>query len=247
EGFLLPAGGIEVLAKISFLIQKADTHERNAEIAGGFEMITGENAESPGKNRETFRDAKFEREIGDEEILILGVFALIPGTLTREIGFQTFGDALEMGEEGIVACGGFQKGLIDAAQDTDRIVPGGFPEVAIEAAEEVNGGVVPAPAQVVGDLQERFQCVRQRGADFERGDGLHGVPQMEQRAEGRSARRRARQYASAAGQPRDDCSRKWGSSLGKKRRCDENRYRGRMEQGTDVCQQKPINDWQEEC
>jgi hypothetical protein len=175
-GFLLPAGGIEILAKIAFLIEKADTDERKAEVAGGFEMIAGKNAESSGKNGKTFGDTEFEREIGDEEIAGFGVFALIPGTLVGKVSVKAFGDAVEVGEEGIVLGGGSEDGLINAAQQTDRIAPGGFPEVAVETAEEVNGGVVPAPAEVVGDLQEGLQGIWQGGTNFECGDGLHGVP-----------------------------------------------------------------------
>jgi hypothetical protein len=182
--FLLPAGGIEALAKISFLIEKADSDERKAEIAGGFEMVAGKNAESPGKNGETFGDAELEREVGDEEIVVLGVFAVIPGTLAGEIGVQAFGDAVEVGEEGIVAGSGFEDGLFDAAQKTDRIAAGGFPEVVIEAAEKIDGGVIPTPAEVVGDLEQGLQGVRQGGPNFECGDRLHGIPQSELRARG---------------------------------------------------------------
>src|SRR5208283_3754715 len=106
-------------------------------------MIAGKNAESPGKNGKAFGDAEFEREIGDEEI-VLG--------------------------------GGFEEGLINAAQHADRIVPASFPEVAIEPAKEVDGGVVPAPTEVVGDLQEGLQGFWQRGTNLKRGDGFHGVP-----------------------------------------------------------------------
>jgi hypothetical protein len=183
-GFLLPAGGIEVLPKISFLIEKADSDQRKAEIAGGFEMVAGENTKSPGKNGETFGDAELEREVGDEEIVVLGVFTVIPGALAGEVGVQAFGDAVEVGEKGIVAGSGFEDGLFDAAQKTDRIAAGDFPEVAIEAAEKINGGVIPTPAEVIGDLQQRLQGVRQRRPNFECGDRLHGIPQRERRARG---------------------------------------------------------------
>jgi len=174
--FLLPAGGIEILAKIAFLIEKADTDERKPEVAGGLEMIARENAESPSKNGKAFGDAEFEREVGDEEIFVLGVFALIPGTLAGKISVQAFRDALEVSKKGIVAGGGFKDGLIDAAQHANRIVAGGFPEVAIEPPEEIDGGVVPAPTEVVGDLQQGLQGVWQGGTNFECSDGLHGLP-----------------------------------------------------------------------
>ena len=52
-------------------------------------------------------------------------------------------------------------------------MPGGFPEIAIQAAEKLNGVVVPSPAQVVGQLPEPFERGRQRRDDIEHVDGLH--------------------------------------------------------------------------
>ena len=138
-------------------------------------MIAGENAKSTGKNGETFGDAEFEREIGDEKIFLVGVFATIPGTLAGQISVQAFGDAVEVGEEGIVFGRGFEDGLVQATEHADRIAAGGLPELAIEAAEEIDGGVIPAPAEVVGDREQGLQGVRQGGADLERGDEFHGV------------------------------------------------------------------------
>jgi hypothetical protein len=161
ERFLLPAGAVQILAEIAFLIEQTYSDERKAQIAGGFEVIAGKDAEASRKNGQTFGDAEFQREIGDEEILVYGVFALIPGTLRGEVRVEAFGDALQVREEGIIAGGGFQHGLLDAAQHADGIASGGFPEVAIEAAKEIDGGVVPAPTEIVGDLQKRFQGIRE--------------------------------------------------------------------------------------
>jgi hypothetical protein len=176
EGFLLPAGSIEILSKIAFLIEKADTDERQAQIASGFEMIAREDAEPAGKDGKALGDAKFEREVGDEEIVVLGVFALIPGTQAREISIEAFGDTVEMGEAGIIARGGLEDGLVNGAEETDGITADGLPEFAIKAAKEIDGSVIPAPTEVVGDLQQRFQGVREGGTNLESSDGLHGVP-----------------------------------------------------------------------
>jgi hypothetical protein len=50
ESFLLPASRVEILTKIPFLIKKADANKREAQIAGGFEVIAGENAKSASEN-----------------------------------------------------------------------------------------------------------------------------------------------------------------------------------------------------
>jgi hypothetical protein len=52
-------------------------------------------------------------------------------------------------------------------------VPGGFPEVAIQAAEKFNGVVVPSPSQVVSQWTKAFERGRQRRDDVEYVDGLH--------------------------------------------------------------------------
>jgi len=95
--FLLPACGIEILAEIALLIEKANTNERKAEVAGGFEVVASEDAKAASKNRKTFRDAELEREIGDEKILVFGVFALIPGTQAGEISVQAFSCGVSTG------------------------------------------------------------------------------------------------------------------------------------------------------
>ena len=64
--------------------------------------------------------------------------------------------------------------MIEAAQEADGIVASGLPEVAIQATEEIDGGVVPAPAKVIGDRKERLQRIRQRGSNFECSDRFHG-------------------------------------------------------------------------
>ena len=105
EGFLLPAGAVEILAEITFLIEQTDGDEGKAEIAGSFQVITGEHAEATGKNGEAFSDAEFQGEISYEEILVFDVFALVPRALRVEVGIQAFGDALQVSEERIIAGG----------------------------------------------------------------------------------------------------------------------------------------------
>ena len=70
---------------------------------------------------------------------------------------------MQVREERIIFCGGFQDGLIKAAQNTHGIAPGGLPEVAIEAAEKIDGGVVPTPTKVVGNGSRGFNASGKEG------------------------------------------------------------------------------------
>ena len=49
---LLPAIGIEILAKIALAIEQADCYERQAEVAGCFEVIAREDAETAAVDRQ---------------------------------------------------------------------------------------------------------------------------------------------------------------------------------------------------
>src|SRR6266852_141230 len=50
--FLLPAGAVEPLAKISLAVEQADTDERDTQVGGALDMVAGQHAQSAG----IFRD-----------------------------------------------------------------------------------------------------------------------------------------------------------------------------------------------
>ena len=50
-GFLLPAGGVEVLAEIALLVEQPDADQRHAQVAGGLQVIAGQHAQAAGENR----------------------------------------------------------------------------------------------------------------------------------------------------------------------------------------------------
>ena len=82
---LLPAVGVERLAEVALLIQQAHADERDAQIAGRFEMVAGENAQAAGVDRQALGQAELHREIGDAGLGRRFVFivALEPGVLAR--------------------------------------------------------------------------------------------------------------------------------------------------------------------
>src|SRR5581483_10526358 len=69
--FLLPACGVKVLPEVSLLVQQPDAYQRNAQIAGSFQMIAREHAQAASKNREALGNPEFGGEIRDQHIFLL--------------------------------------------------------------------------------------------------------------------------------------------------------------------------------
>ena len=163
-GFLLPAIRIEVLVEITALVQQADADEGQAEVAGGLEMIAGEDAEAAGIVGDALRQSEFRGEVGDAQFPGLGVRHREPAG-GGEVLVQIRGRAVHLGQEGLVRGEFVEAFLIDAAQKQPRVMSALLPQVGIEHAEEFDGGVMPGPSQVQRELVQALEARRQAGAD----------------------------------------------------------------------------------
>ena len=156
---LLPSGGVEVLTKVPLLVQQADAHQRHTQIAGGLQMIAGQHAQPAREYVEALGQSEFGREVSHQQPVRAIIRAAIPGGFRREVGSHFLDQAIQLGQERIVFSRGLQLRLVDSPQHQHGVMPGGFPEVGIQAAEKFNGVVVPSPSQVVmpvdGDLRAR--------------------------------------------------------------------------------------------
>ena len=155
--FLLPAGGIEVLPEIPLLVEKSDAHERKAQIAGGFQMIAGQHAQSAGENGKALGNSELGGKISHNHVVFLAVISPVPGAFSRNVGIQFVDDPLHVSQKGIVLRRGLEDGLLNAAQDQDGIAVAGLPKVPVKPAEQIDFRVVPAPPQVVGKAHQRLQ------------------------------------------------------------------------------------------
>lgn len=63
--FDLVAVGVDLLTEVSLFIEEADSDEGDAESAAALDVVSREDAESSGVNREGFVNTEFEREISD--------------------------------------------------------------------------------------------------------------------------------------------------------------------------------------
>ena len=62
---LLPALARQRLAEVAVPVEQADADERHAEVAGGLEVVAGQDAEAAGVLRQRGGDAELRREVGD--------------------------------------------------------------------------------------------------------------------------------------------------------------------------------------
>ena len=74
-----------------------------------------------------------------------------------QIGIELLERPIQMRQKRFILGRGLEFPLVYRTQHQDRVVPGGFPEVAVEAAKQFDGVVVPSPAQVVGQLAKPFE------------------------------------------------------------------------------------------
>jgi len=64
-GLALPAGGIDDLAKIAFLIQQPDAVDGDVQVTGRLEYVAGEYSEAASIERQRLTDAEFHAEVSD--------------------------------------------------------------------------------------------------------------------------------------------------------------------------------------
>ena len=166
-GFLLPACGIQVLAEVALLIEQADADQGHAQIAGGFQVVSGKDAEAAGEYGDAFGQAEFRGEIGDDRILRAAVSFAEPRGFALHVAVKIFEHSFEVSDEGFVGGGVFQALLVDGPQHAHGIVAACFPEVAVEPSEQRDRVVVPGPAQVVGQVAQAFEGRRKFWDDCE--------------------------------------------------------------------------------
>ncbi len=172
-GLLLPALAGERLLEVALLVEQADTDDRHAQVGGGLEVVTGEDAEAAGVLREDGRDAVLRGEVGDGTRRIGVGGALVP-PLTREVALEVGGGLGQHVEEDPVGGQLVEATRVDGAEELDGVVARRLPQVGVDRGEDVLRRRVPGPAEVARQGAERGQGLGQDGTDGESSDGSHG-------------------------------------------------------------------------
>ena len=155
---LLPAVAGQGLAEVAVPVEQADADDRDAEVAGGLEVVAGEDAEAAGVLRQDRGDAELRGEVGDRA----GRVGQATGTSGRR-SCTSAGRPRQLAEapqEGLVVRELLQALGAHGAEQTDRVVAGRLPGVGVDGGEEVLGLGVPGPAQVAGQLAEGARAPR---------------------------------------------------------------------------------------
>ena len=171
---LLPAGLVQRLPEVALAIEQADPDDRYAEVAGRLEMVPGQDAQTAGVLRQHLGDAELRGEVAD---------ALGRGGVLRRVGLvpQVAGEVVgqvrlnhpQALEELLVHREHLQPLDRHVGEQPERVPAGAVPELRIDRAEELLGVRVPAPAQVAGQVAERFEDLGQDGVDSEPSDRAH--------------------------------------------------------------------------
>ena len=64
--FLLPAVGVQILPEVALLVEQADADQRIVLVAGGLQVVAGEDAQAAGIDRQALGEAVLGGEIGDQ-------------------------------------------------------------------------------------------------------------------------------------------------------------------------------------
>ena len=159
-GLLLAAVGGQRLAEVARAVEQADPDHRHAEVAGRLEVVAGEHAEAARVLGKDLADAELGGEVGDPGG---GVGqGLVPAGLV-EVALQVLEQGLLTGQE--IGVGGrlLEHVGVGLVQHPQRVVPGGLPAGGVDGAEQLLGGGVPAPAEVVGEDAQWSEGVRHGG------------------------------------------------------------------------------------
>ncbi len=171
---LLPAVAGQRLLEVARAVEQADGDDRHAEVAGGLQVVAGEDAEAAGVLRQRGGDAVLGREVGDARGRV-GAERLEPAVGGRGSSRRSSRLRLTQSTKPGV---GRQLGeplRRHLAEQAHRVLAAGVPQLGVDGREQVAGRGVPGPAQVDGELLERGEVLGQDGADGESSNRSHGA------------------------------------------------------------------------
>ena len=184
----LPALRRQRLAEVAVPVQQPHPDQRDAQVAGCLEMVTGQDAEPAGVLRQRGGDPVLGGEVGDGRWrLAVGSaaallfppprFAPAPAPLIPprrgQVLPQVRGRAVQPVQ--VFPVGG-QRGQVlgrNLAEQRDRVVARPLAARRVERGEQLPGAGMPGPAQIQHQVVQRGQRLGQRGPDGEGADGSH--------------------------------------------------------------------------
>ena len=158
-GLLLPGVAGEGLLEVAGLVQQADADQRDAEVRGGLQVVTGEDAEAARVLREDFGDAVLRGEVGDAARCVRrrgpGTSGVRPGTGRDPLPAALIRSTTRSSAASCWSCSRLTE---------PRKATGSWPlssqTAGSRSCEKTRGRPVPRPAQIAGQLAERRDAAR---------------------------------------------------------------------------------------
>ena len=175
----LPALTGELLAEVAVLVEQADPDQRDAEVAGGLEVVTGQDAEATGVLRQHRGDAELRGEVGDRprQRRVVGTrvgrLALEPA-VTAEVLLEVRVGHREATQEALVGGELLEPGGGHGPEGLDRVAPAVTPDLGVQGLEDVLRLRVPGPPEVGRQVPEEAKGLRQHRSDCESSNRSHG-------------------------------------------------------------------------
>ena len=167
----LPAVGRQALGEVPGPVEQPDADQRDAEVGGGLEVVTGEDAQAAGVLRQHLGDAELGGEVGDAGRR-LGPERLVPAR-RREVLLQVV-DGVGQPADELAVLGQLRQPLgRHLAEDLDRVAAAALPQRRVQRLEEVPRLRVPGPAEVPHQLGEGRQRLGKSGSDGESTECAH--------------------------------------------------------------------------
>ena len=158
---LLPAVRGQRLPEVPEPVEQADPDDRHAQVGGGLQVVTGQDAEAAGVVRQHLGDAELHREVrdGGGQVLTTGDLVLVPPRI-GEVVIEILGEVVHPRQEGLVDGELLQAGHRHGSEQLEGVTLELGPEPAVDIGEEILARRMPGPPEVADQRTERLQRLR---------------------------------------------------------------------------------------
>ena len=153
----LVAVGRQALGEVTVTVQQADRRHVDFHIGGFLQVVAGQDTQTAGIDLQRRVDTVLHAEVGHAGTLA--------GSLFIHIGLELLVHGVHPDKERRIL---FQFAVLlerNLVEQQERIAAGLFPQLGINPAEQVDGRLIPAPPEILGQGVEGTEPLGQLAAD----------------------------------------------------------------------------------
>ena len=159
-GGFLPAVFADLLDEVALIVDETDGIEGQAHVAGFFQMVACEDAQTAGISRDGFVQTEFKGKIGDGAVTVVGIMLIEPGVFVRHVGIEfSHHTVIEFCIFFFFRCL-FQLEDRCLLKHDDRVVLNMIPQVFVQFLEKIERIRIPGPPEVVSQFIQSTDAFR---------------------------------------------------------------------------------------